>query len=343
MSALRILILSDGRPGHFNLSEGIAAAIERKWPATTERCEISRGAWSGITLAPATRARLPAAAMLRAVYGLKPDQFPACDVIVSAGAETLAANIWLARSTRVPNLFYGSLRAFDPHDFALVLTSYEERASRPRHAFTLKPSRLDPDTIPRPAPGPEVAGGPRTVGLLVGGDTSGIQFEPADWKALLSLVRDLNAVHGWRWQIANSRRTPRVMNELTEAFVAEHPTAIETFLDVRSAGAGTLPDILARCDAIVCTADSSSMISEAIWCLRPTLAVRPACFKLDRHERNYRDRLIAAGLCQEIAIAGATPGAALDGLADLTPLRHNPLDALGELLVRHLGPLMPPM
>src|SRR5262245_53604138 len=67
MSPTRILILSDGRPGHYNLSEGIAAAIERLGPAETARVDVRRGRWPGAVLAGLVRARLPAPLMLRFV------------------------------------------------------------------------------------------------------------------------------------------------------------------------------------------------------------------------------------------------------------------------------------
>src|SRR5262245_46573612 len=112
MSATRILILSDGRPGHYNLSEGIAAAIERLGPAATTRVDVRRGRWSGAVLAGLVRAGLPARTMLALVYGLDDRELSPADVIVSAGAETLAASAWLARLRAVPNVFYGSLRLF---------------------------------------------------------------------------------------------------------------------------------------------------------------------------------------------------------------------------------------
>lgn len=336
MPPLRIIILSDGRPGHFNLSEGIAAAIERARPATTIRYDVRRGRWSGSVLAAMTRARLPARAMLARVYGVDESAVPPADIIVSAGAETLAASIWLARARGVPNIHYGSLRLFDPHDFSLVLTSYRRHADRPRHALSLKPSRFDPDTSPPLGDGPR-----RTLGVLVGGNAGGIQFTPGDWDGLFAMIRKPRDGAPVRWLIANSRRTPAEIGDRLAVEAARPGSPIAQFLDVRTAGPGTLPMLMARCHAVLCTADSSSMISECVWSRKPTLALTPATCGYTQDEAGYRHWLQQSNWCKNIAIASATPAAIDEALAQVRPLTGNPLDALAGLLRQRLPGLLP--
>lgn len=335
MSPLRIIILSDGRPGHFNLSEGIAAAIERARPATTVSTGVRRGRWSGSVLAAMTRARLPARAMLARVYGIDETAVPPADIIVSAGAETLAASIWLARARGVPNIHYGSLRLFDPHDFSLVLTSYQRHADRPRHALSLKPSRFAPDTSPPPGDGEG-----RTLGVLLGGSAGGIQFGRGDWDGLFAMIRQPQAGTPVRWLIANSRRTPPEIGDRLALEAAQPRSPIAQFLDVRTAGPGTLSNLLQRCDAVLCTADSSSMISECIWSRKPTLALTPAVCGYTADEAGYRTWLEQSNWCKNIAIASATPAAIAEALAQVRPLTGNPLDALAGLLRQRLPDLL---
>ncbi len=337
MPPFRILILSDGRPGHFNLADGIAAAIERIRPAVTTRYDVRRGRWPGAALATLTRARLPARTMLAQVYGLNETELPPCDIILSAGAETLAANVWLGRTRCVPNIFYGSLRLFDPHDFSLVLTSYQRNATKPRHALALKPSRYDPDrSAPLDAPRPTEA---RTLGLLIGGDAGGIHYTESDWRALIDLVRTYSRHAEVRWLIANSRRTPPGISDQFANEAAQPASRIKQFLDVRTAGPGTLAALLAQCHAVLCTTDSSSMISECIWSRKPSLSLAPAVFAHTPDEADYRRWLEQSGWCSEIAITGTTPAQLDDALAAVRPLAHNPLDHLADLL-RHKLPVL---
>lgn len=332
MQPKNILILSDGRAGHFNLSEGIAAALERQAPAVTHRTDVRRGRWPGHVLAALVRAHLPARTMLRLVYGLDEATLPASDIIVSAGAETLAASVWLARTRGVANIFYGSLRLFDPHDFILVLTSYARNATRPRHALALKPSRLDPDALPPPksltAPEP-------TIGLLIGGNAGGIHYAPEEWRHLLDVVTSSLTRTNWRWQIANSRRTPESVGDSFRELAGHHPERI-TFLDVRRAGAGTLSSLLAQADALLCTADSSSMVSECVWARRPALALMPRRCIFTPDEADYRAWLMKRGCCRSATIAELNPDTLISELSRCTPLSTNPQAALGELIGKHL-------
>lgn len=345
MPPTRILILSDGRPGHFNLAEGIAAAVERLGPSQTFRMDVRRGRWSGATLAALTRARLPARRLLGLVYGVDDPDVPGCDLIVSAGAETLAASIWLARLRRVPNIFYGSLRLFSPTDFALVLTSYARNANRPRHALALKPSRLDPDSLPPAAGGAADAGAaprPAALGLLIGGDAGAVRYTDAEWRGLTEFIRAMRKSRGTRWLVANSRRTPDHVSDALAALADGDRACIETFLDVRTAGPGTLPALIAACDAMVCTADSSSMISECIWARRPTVAIMPAAFPLDRDERGYRDWLQQQKWYVEIGLDHLSVATFDVVLEMISPLTGNPLNELADLIAARVPRLAGP-
>ncbi len=338
MPPLRIIIMSDGRPGHFNLSEGIAAAIEKLRPAATESYEVRRGRWAGGVLAAATRAKLPARAMLQHVYGAEESAVPPCDVIVSAGAETLAASIWLARARGIPNIFYGSLRFFDPYDFSLVLTSYQRNADKPRHALALKPSRFDPDTAP-PPPIPSQAG-KRTFGLLIGGNAGGIRFSRSDWDHLVNMLRQPKTGAGPHWLVANSRRTPDEISDELANEAKQPGSPIGQFLDVRTAGPGTLAPLLARCDAVLCTADSSSMISECVWSRKPTLALAPATCTYTEDESGYRRWLENSSWCLQIALSEASTAKIEATLTAVRPASGNPLTALGGLLRQRIPGLL---
>jgi uncharacterized protein len=121
---LKVLLLSDGRPGHFRLAEGIVAAVGRRRSVAVEQLHCRRGRWPGRVLAALSNANRFDVPILQTVYGLVPPLPGAYDLVVSAGAETLAANIACARFAGADNIFYGSLRAFKPSSFSLVLTSY---------------------------------------------------------------------------------------------------------------------------------------------------------------------------------------------------------------------------
>ncbi|HUS97716.1 MAG TPA: ELM1/GtrOC1 family putative glycosyltransferase, partial [Hyphomicrobiaceae bacterium] len=250
VSPLRVLVLSDNRPGHFNLSKGIVAAVSRLQPVEATWLDTPRGRWPGLVVAGLINARVPPQHILKCVFGLNTKDIPPCDVIVSAGAETLGANIAIARISNAPNLFYGSLRRFRADDFTLVLTSYLATGQPPNVIQALKPSERDPG-LSQP---PEPEEGTRTYGLLVGGSTNGVAFQENDWAQLFTLLRETTTSQDIRWVVSNSRRTPDTVSDQLQALAATRadgqPAVVSEFIDVRHKGSGTLDAFFDQSSAV---------------------------------------------------------------------------------------------
>ena len=93
---------------------------------------------------------------------------------------------------------------------------------------------------------------------------------------------------GTRWLISTSRRTPDFVGDLI-AELAKDESVIARFIDYRTAGPGTLPEIFGQAEVIVCTEDSSTMISEAVSARLPVVGVAPAAHRFTDEEEAYRD------------------------------------------------------
>ena len=332
MRPTRILLIGDGRPGHTNLAEGIAAAITRRQPTDITRITVSRGGWPGPVAALLTRTTFTPEKLLKIIYGLEARSLPASDIVISAGSETIAANICAAKHLGAANIFYGSLRQYRPADFSLVLTSYARAARAANIVQTLKPSALDPETLPPITP----EAGHRAIGLLVGGDTGGLSYAPRDWQTLIALITAIHEEHGVHWHVSNSRRTPTEATQLLRQLAQRPNGPIARFIDVDVPQASSLTDLFAAVDGVVCTADSSSMISETIWARRRLVTVAPRRFVLSRNEAAYRNWLIKQGWCRGLSLASLTGNTLLEHLRAATPLNSNPLDALADLLSERL-------
>lgn len=332
----RILLISDGRPGHVNLSEGIAAALGRRRQTTIKRLTVRRGRWPGPVTALITRLTSSPALALSTIYGLSVSQLPEADIVISAGAETLAANIAAAKILGADNIFYGSLRQFRPSDFSLILTSYPAAQTARNIVQTLKPSALDPDTL-QGADG--LPGGQRKLGLLVGGPTTGIRYDDEDWGALEGLICDAHASAGVRWIVSNSRRTPEPASEMLRRLAGQDDGPVSALIDVVQPDAPSLADLLANVDGVVCTADSSSMISEVIWARRPLICIEPRVFSITPNEAAYRAWLMQEGWARAAGLHSMVSGSLLDLLGQVSPRTENSLDALADLLDQRLHAL----
>jgi len=343
MSPLRIIFLADTRPGHYHLAQGVIAAISRLRPVDVTRIEVKRK-W--IVPTRWLRARITAKSfypprMLRMAYRIDAEELPDADLVVSAGGETHMPNICVTQLLKVPNIFCGSLlRGLGPENFSLIISSYDRDAESDRHLVTLKPSPVDPDALGRPSTvpryGPEKH--PAIAGLLIGGKAGGFKYSQKEWERLLAFAVEVSKAWGTRWLISTSRRTPDfVADRIAE--LAKDDSVVEKFIDFRTAGPGTLPEIFAKAEVIVCTEDSSSMISEAVSARLPVVGIAPARCRFTEEETLYRDFLMSNGWSRTVPIAELTPETFAKTLSEIEPLQENPLDTLAAKLKERLAEL----
>jgi mitochondrial fission protein ELM1 len=342
---LRVIFLADTRPGHYHLAQGVIAALERLRPVEVTRIEVKRK-W--IVPTRWLRARINAKSffpprMLRMSYRIDAYALPPADLVVSAGGETQMANICVSRFLGgIPSIFCGSLlRGLVPENFSLIISSYDRDATSPRHMVVLKPSAIDPDKLGRPAVVPRYGPNlhPKLAGLLVGGNAGPFRYKREEWEWLLAFITQVSREWGTRWLISTSRRTPDSVADLI-AKVAEDESVVARFIDYRTAGPGTLPEIFGKAEVVVCTEDSSTMISEAVSARLPVVGVAPKAHRFTDEEQDYRDFLIGNNWCRVLPIAELTPARFADALSEITPLQENPLDTLAAKLRERLPELL---
>lgn len=342
MRPLTILILSDGRPGHYHLAEGVVAAIGRKRAVNVRTIAIDRRrATPGRLLAVALGLGVPPRVVVRTAYGSDLRTWGGADLIVSAGGDTLAANVSAARALGAPNIFCGTLRHFAPEAFALVISSYARHAGMPRHLVALKPNGIDPDKLSAQAGRSSGAIGapPQVAGLLVGGPSGLFHWRDDEWERLASFLEASWLQLGLRWVVSTSRRTPDAMADRLQNMTEGLNGPIEDLIDFRIAGPGTLPRLFGRVDAILATEDSSTMLSEAVCARLPVIGVSPERHTFKDEEAEYRAFLTSEGWCRSVPLAHLTPSRFLEALREVRPLRENHLDKLAESIAERLPEL----
>lgn len=342
MPPLSILILSDGRPGHFHLADGVAAAIARRAPTRVHHLEIQRRRGTpGRLLAGMLRLGLPPGMTLGLGYGIDIGALPRADVVISAGGDTLAANVAAARVLGAANIFCGTLRHFPPEAFQLVVSSYERHRSLPRHLVALKPNGLDPDSLPlREAAALGPGRPPHLAGLLIGGPSGLFHWRDDEWRRLVAFLAESHVAHGTRWIVSTSRRTPHPVADRLHA-LASAGGPIAELIDFRRVGPGTLPRLFGAVEAILATEDSSTMVSEAVCARLPVVGVAPERHDFKDDEREYRALITNQGWCRSVSLAALTPDRFLAALAEVRPLATNHLDLLAAALEQRLPSLFP--
>ena len=284
---------------------------------------------------------LPPAAILRIGYGIDSRKLPPADFVVSAGGETLAANAAAARLLSIPNLFSGRLRGLAPERVDVILVSLDRLATHANHLVCLPPSPIDLGREGRAAArrlGHDNP--PRSVGVLIGGNSGSFRYRREDWRRLTRFLRDAHRAAAIRWLATTSRRSQAAIADTLADLARDRSFGIETFIDYRAPGTGTLRDIYAAADAILCTDDSTSMISEAVGACLPVVAVRPASGRLAAQEREYRELLAGRGWYRALPLAGLSPHAFLAALEEITPPARSPLDELAQAIAKRLPSLL---
>lgn len=326
----RVLLLSDGRPGHYRQSEGVVAALRRRGPVELDRREV-RPRWPVFkALIPKLGRLLPPKMVLGLLHGIDPAHLERPDLIVSAGGPTIGANVALARLWDTPNVFSGSTRGYPLTAFHLVLTPYVSVAAPPKVVFAPKPSPFDPDRIPasRPLRSPDDLRGGR-VSVLIGGPTSYADFAREDWERLAALVATLVAEWQTKVTVVTSPRTPEAAYEHILPLVERCGGAVSV-VDFRAAGPGSI-DRAFDCDLVLITSDSMSMMTEAAVSRRAAIALAPHKVAPNRDDQAVAG-LVGAGWLAVLPLAAADAAAIVETAAALMPMQENHLDRLADLI-----------
>ncbi|MCK0196769.1 mitochondrial fission ELM1 family protein [Ancylobacter sp. 6x-1] len=286
---MKLLVLRDKKPGHFNQAEGVARAIGRMAPIEVARLDI-RPSWfahDDIRKLIMRRWGRDPVYWLKAMYHVDPSMLEPPDAIIGSGRPTICAGIFLKRIFKVPFLYSGQIGGYDTREVDLQLVASPRSAGNPRSAWVLIPNIVDPDALPpaRPLRTVEDLRGAE-IALLVGGTAYRKEYPLNEWQGLARLVGEVAERYGVRWRVTTSRRTPDEAADLLAGLAAQG--RIAEFIDFRRAGVGSAGDLF-RADAIVVTEDSMSMLAEGLSARRPVIGLRSAVV-----QDGYANEAIAA-------------------------------------------------
>jgi mitochondrial fission protein ELM1 len=341
LAPLNVLLLSDGKPGHYHQSEGVITAMARLRPVVTHQLRVRRRLLvPSRTLQHLLKAGVSPRHVLRLGYGLKPDALPRADVVVSTGGETLAANAAIAALLGCPNIFYGSLRRLPPALVRLNIVYLDSLAVLPNQLVSFPPSAAEPPADgAASAPAVDGTRPPRLIGALLGGDSGVFRYGEKDWLRLLQLMRDTTTACGARWIATTSRRSSAFLGDALASLAAEVHSPLAEFIDYRTAGPGSAARVLAAASAIVCTDDSTAMISEAVGARLPvvSLSIDPAA--IIGYEAEYRAYLARQGWCRVLPLGATTPDLLLSAFEAITPRTATVAEELAGALAARLPEL----
>lgn len=260
-------MLADDRPGNVNQALGLAEALGEPFAVKTiGYCRLARlPNWllpanlSGLT--PASREMLTP---------------PWPDLVIGAGRRTAPIGRWLKqqnpRTCLVQLMWPGGAEDFD----LIAVPEHDRVPDHPKLMRTFgAPHRLTADLLSRSAAelAPRLENLPRPyITCLVGGTSRHAVFSPDDARSLAAGALALASERGGSLLVTTSRRTGEACTDAL-ARSLKGPHLIHRWQPI---GDNPYLGMLASADAIVVSADSASMCTEACASGRPVFLHQPA-------------------------------------------------------------------
>lgn len=279
----RVLILSDGRPGHFNQSLAIAEAMKKLDEVEVKFIEVKIKKFGKYFLRAFLNTSLgqklsKGSYLLKFIHlfyeGYTWDKEP--DIIISAGKDTSLLNALLALRYGSKNFYIGHPKKLDHHLFTAVLTALDLGFDN-QIVLDVAPTLSYSGDLNAFANRFSLDLQSEYYTLLIGGDGSGYQFDEEDIEQLITFV---NATSDKvKWLVTTSRRTSEAYEEKmekemkAECFIAYHKNpqkVVAGFLELSS--------------AVFVTEESASMVSEGVASRKPVVTLVP---KIHDADRNY--------------------------------------------------------
>lgn len=335
---LGVWALTDGVPGHETRSRGMLAALARLGPVEPNMvpCRLSNRVARGTMVAGFALGMVPPDWVMRACHRMTPPP-DRPDIVLAAGGRTQFAALWLGARLGVPTVFAGLPRHVDGRRFSVVICPYPVPGLSNLVELELPLSDIEPEAARIAGAGlRDRARGAPVWTLLAGGDGGGYRYAEADWTALGGWLGDRAAAAGARLCMASSRRTGPVGEAALLTALGRAPL-LERAIWGEGARGGLMP-MIGAADLVIATADSASMIGEAVAAGRPVVVAEPGGAVPAARHKAVLGGLAARGRIARLPIAGLA-GTPMPG--DLVPLTVSAIETLAHALAARLD--LPPM
>jgi len=280
MNFKKILILSDGVPGHVNQARGLVSWLcdsygLKQSDVVTEMTLVLKHKPLRAVYRACLNAKLGfASTLIRSGYQNIPPELEQGTLIISCGGNTSFANAALAQDSGQPNIFIGSLRGLRSDCFKAVMSIEPIAGADNNIVMDFAPSYIDVNEI-------EVAGERFAEShqpqqplwcLLIGGNGAGYEFDEQDWQVLAHGMNELARRYSVRWLVSTSRRSGELAERVLQAQAAD---VIYEGIWFSGQGNQSLKSYLGAGSRVFCTEDSMTMLSESINAGKPVVSVRP--------------------------------------------------------------------
>lgn len=307
---MKVLWLRDGKAGHRNKAKGLLRALGQLTDIDTAEYDLE---WR-LPIIRHLLMRLSSNGLSLPVYWFfkgMPD-ISGVDLILSSGGATQWPNAALAHQYCLKNVFLGSIRKMPASAFDLVASHDPQFDERPFFQFDLIPSLVSPD-LAKGAAKEAVGLHSKDWGLLIGGDGEGLKWSSCDFDRMVERFLEQAAQSDVRVWVATSRRTPpEVETRVMERFEESGLLRGACWFHCKKTLSLSLLTMYGACRYLVVSADSMSMIHEAVSSGNRTIATFPSGATLNNRSLVNQLKLESLGYVHRqdlnsFVIANSTP------------------------------------
>lgn len=304
-----ILILSDGKAGHFKQSLALADMVLRLgFKVKSEVCEIrykSERHKKMFTLASLFFG--PGLSLWYLPFCLDKNTYDKLtrspfDLVISAGASLAAVNLAVAKENNARAIAIMKPGILDYGRFDLVIMPEHDQPALRKNILITRGSlnMINAESIKRDFQGlsstiSQISGWDTSakpkVGLLIGGDSKNYKLMP-DMMAFLcrQLAKALEELDGYLF-LTTSRRTPKDITDILKSSFKDNPRC-KLFVDAAENNPqGTVGGIFYLSDVVIVSGESISMVSEAVASGKYVVVFEPRCEVADNKARRFLNSL----------------------------------------------------
>jgi len=294
---MRIAIISDGIPGHFNQSLGVANLLDESIPNEQTIFNIAHKF-------PLIRSviRLYLRYLFKNVRTLKiqkildiyyPLNLKDFDLIIATGGNTSFITAALSKKYNIPSIQIGSLRGLKSSYFTAHITLEPDIGSSSNIVTLLAPNKYKPNLERNKI-------NKNKALFLLGGDGAGYTYSMDDWEKLEKNIKHFESTTGIKPLIVTSRRTNKIHEDYlyNEMRAYCDPGSIWFHRGGKNADLNTMFN---NSDFIYVTEDSAMMITESVSSGLSVSTLSPKTIKSDAKYENMLSRLESNNLINRLS------------------------------------------
>jgi len=295
---LKILLITDKKSGHQSVSNGIIKSLQKDNEILITEVyskirakflkKIATIALNNINL---NSRNIPI--FIKFFYkDIQLDLHQKYDLIISTGGDTAFLNILASKYSNTPNIYCSSLRGLKHSHFTHMVSIMDNHIPNeivvdlPPVHVEIKPKSLEG----------------KYLAVLIGAATKNYRFDDNDFIKIVENSINIADKKGYKILLTTSRRTPIEVENRIEKLCVKNKNIVERFVLFNKKPQKVMSYYLSNADAIICTEDSGSMITESILSKKRVYTVKPKNIKLNRVYSSFMQNIQNRGYILSVEI-----------------------------------------